>query len=107
MTVPSGMFAPGGRTGIAKEKVTGVIPIQWLEAHPATRRWMGRAERVQVPAAEVQDPAVLLKDGFEGIIRYLAITGKQTFKDQTKASLGASSSTRCQWSRPSGMLVSV
>lgn len=76
MTVPSGLFAPGGRTGLAKEKVIGVIPIDWLEAHTATRRWMAKSARDNLGAAEVVDLAIDLDDGFEGIIQRAVITGK-------------------------------
>lgn len=76
MTVPSGLFAPGGRTGLAREKTFGVIPIAWLEAHPATSRWMAKSERGNVGAAEVVDPAIDLRDGFEGIVQQMVILGK-------------------------------
>lgn len=76
MTVPSGMFAPGGRTGVAREKTIGLIPIQWLEAHPAVRRWHSNATRNTVTATEAVDNLLILADGYEGLIRYLAITGK-------------------------------
>jgi len=75
MTVPSGMFAPGGRTGLAKEKTSGVIPIQWLEAHPATARFNAKAMRTSVGAVEVIDLIINLRDGFEGIVQHLSILG--------------------------------
>lgn len=76
MTVPPGLFAPGGRTGLAQEKVIGVMPIDWLEAHVATRRWMAKAERGNVGAAEIIDLAIDLDDGFEGVVQRMTITGK-------------------------------
>lgn len=76
MTTPPGLFAPGGRTGIPKERVFGLIPIQWLEAHPATRRWQAKVTRSTVPAAEVVDQAINLQDGFEGLIRFMSLLGK-------------------------------
>lgn len=76
MTVPPGLFAPGGQTGLAKEKITGVIPIDWLEAHVATRRWMGKSARDNVAAAEIRDIAVDLDDGFEGIVQRMVLLNK-------------------------------
>ncbi len=76
MTVPSGIFAPGGRTGLAKEKVIGVIPIQWLEAHTATRPWMAKSERNNVGAAEIIDLCIDLDDGFEGIVQHMVLLHK-------------------------------
>lgn len=76
MTVPSGLFAPGGRTGIARSASQGVIPIDWLEAHPACRRFMGHAERLNVGAAEVVDVCIDLDEGFEALLQRMVLTGK-------------------------------
>lgn len=76
MTVPPGLFEPGGRTGLAQQRTNGTIPIDWLEAHPAVRRWMGRSVRNNVGAAEIIDLAIELDDGFEGIIQQMVLTDK-------------------------------
>lgn len=76
MTVPSGLFTPGGRTGLAKEKAAGVIPIDWLEANVATRRWWAKAERDNVGAAQIIDLAIDLQEGYEGIVQQMVLLGK-------------------------------
>jgi len=75
MTTP--IFAPGGKAGMAPVGAeNSFAPLDWILQHPATRRWWGHAERVNVGAGEVIDPAIDLSDGFEGIILRMVLTGK-------------------------------
>lgn len=77
MTIPGGVFAPGGRTGMAPPGgESPLVPLEWLTAHPLTKRWTGSSERSGVGINLVTDTAVQLDDGYEGILFDLAITGK-------------------------------
>ena len=75
MTVPPGMFAPGGRTGYAKQQERPNVPIEWIKAHPSTRRWWAKTERDTLGAIEVVDTALVLDNGFEGYIYWMTLTG--------------------------------
>lgn len=69
MTVP-GLFAPGGRTGLAKVGgIRPLVPKEWLKAHPLTRRW-NAAGTYNAPAVLAVTQAVDLLDGFEGLIEW-------------------------------------
>lgn len=76
MTVPSNLFTPqGGRTGLARQQTRPQVPIEWLRAHPLTKRWWARSMEINVLAAFITRTAIQLDDGFEGYIRHLIITG--------------------------------
>lgn len=77
MTVPSGTFAPGGRTGLARQNVRPMVPLDWLRAHSGTRRWHTRIVRDTISGlGEVTDLALQLRAGFEAVIESLAILFK-------------------------------
>lgn len=75
MTVPSGMFVGGGRTGLAKQRTLPMAPLEWLRAHPLTKRWWSRALEIGIGAAFITREMIQLKPGFEGYIRNLLIVG--------------------------------
>jgi hypothetical protein len=69
------MFVDGARTGLARQQTRPMVPIEWLRAHPLTKRWWGRALEVSVGAAFITRQMIDLKSGFEGYIRHLIIIG--------------------------------
>jgi hypothetical protein len=52
-----------------------MVPLDWLRAHPLTKRWWGRAMDVGVGAAFITRTMINLRAGFEGYIRHLLIVG--------------------------------
>lgn len=75
MTVPRGLFTPGGETGLAQGTPRPFAPLEWLLQYPATRRWWAKSERGNVSAGGVIDPAIQLADGFEGVILTMTLLG--------------------------------
>jgi hypothetical protein len=60
---------------MAKQQTRPMVPLDWLRAHPLTKRWWARALDVGVGAAFITRPMINLKAGFEGYIRHLLIVG--------------------------------
>ena len=75
MTVPRGLFVEGARTGLAKQQTLPMAPLEWLRAHPLTKRWWARALEIGVAAAFITRTMIQLRPGFEGYIRWLLIVG--------------------------------
>lgn len=88
MTVPGGMFVPGGRTGIAKAGgIRPLVPKAWLKAHPLTRLWNGAAT-YNAPAVTATTLAIDLNDGFEGLIEWMVLRDGANFQTGNSSATG-------------------